>query len=363
MTRRIIGVIGDAFIDVTAGGLARAPSFGDDVGVESIALNTGGSALNTALQLNSLCGERMCVRFFGALGDDAWADIIRARCTRSGLELHAAVVKESSTGVCIVLSGCGDRGFVSSYAANKLWRVADIDRAALFECEHIHVGGFFSVSAEVRAALPALLREAREVHGCTVSFDTNFDGTGAWDGVAALLPLTDVFLPNEVEAAAIAASLVAAPADVAHGDDAALGEERSALDAAVDVLLRYAPFVVATCGAEGVVARRCAAAGGACWHVAAEPPAAILDATGCGDAFNAGFLSAWLNAGATSSGSAPRAGGALNFTRGTVEAALVEGCAVGTIVIARVGACIETVTPPEVVALLAARSARLAGAS
>jgi sugar/nucleoside kinase (ribokinase family) len=362
MNEICVAVLGDIFIDVTAGGLPRAPSFGDDVGVESVALNTGGSALNTALQLKSLCGDRMRVRFFGALGCDTWADIIRKRCALAGVDLYAAVVEKSSTGVCIVLSGCGDRGFVSSYAANKQWRVSDIDRTALFECNHIHIGGYFSISAEVRAALPALLREAREVYGCTVSFDTNFDGTGAWDGVAALLPLVDVFLPNEVELLAIAATLGAAPVDAA-ADQAPLGSARSTLDEAVDVLLCHAPFVVATCGASGVVARQCAAAGGACWRVAAEPPAAIVDATGCGDAFNAGFISAWLGVGATSSGGAPRTGGALDFSRGAIEAALVEGCAVGTIVIARVGACIETVTPPEVVALLALRSARLAGAS
>ena len=338
-TPRRIAVLGDIFIDVTAGGLPRSPSFGDDVGVDSVAVCTGGSALNTAIQLQSLGGSRIAVEFHGALGDDGWAEMIRARAAKAGVTLRATVVEGSATGVCIVLSGCGDRGFVSAYAANRAWKVSDIDIAALFAVEHIHVGGFFSISKEVRVALPALLRTAREDHGCTVSFDTNFDGTGQWADVAAMLPNVDAFLPNDTELRLIAAALGDAPPD---GD----------LEASIDVLLQHTSFVVVTCGADGVVARQSAKTGGAAWKVGAKVAAAVVDATGCGDAFNAGLLNCWLTGGVSGDGVPMTEAAGLDFSDAAVEAALIEGCAVGTVVISRMGACIDAVTAEDVRAVL-----------
>ncbi|CAN0320586.1 unnamed protein product, partial [Hapterophycus canaliculatus] len=56
----------------------------------------------------------------------------------------------------------------------------------------------------------------------------------------------------------------------------------------------------------------------------------IVDTTGAGDAFSAGFLSIWK---ATGGGS-----GAEESGGGDVQAALRWGCALGTAVVARVGA-------------------------
>ena len=52
--------------------------------------------------------------------------------------------------------------------------------------------------------LPALFREARDGEA-TTSLDPNWDPSGQWDnGLMALLPEIDVFLPNEMEALSMA---------------------------------------------------------------------------------------------------------------------------------------------------------------
>jgi sugar/nucleoside kinase (ribokinase family) len=84
-----------------------------------------------------------------------------------------------------------------------------------------------------------------------------------------LLPHTDVFLPNATEATRIA------------------GVE--SLDAAVGALATLARLVVAKAGPDGALAAQ-----GDRLARALPPHVEVVDATGSGDAFDAGFLASWL---------------------------------------------------------------------
>jgi sugar/nucleoside kinase (ribokinase family) len=117
--------------------------------------------------------------------------------------------------------------------------------------------------------LAALLREAREA-GAGVSLDTNWDPSGEWDGgLRELLPLVDCLLPNAEEARRLAgaASLVTAASELA----ARVGT------------------VAIKLGADGGMARSAGES--------AELPAPsteVVDTTGAGDSFDAGFIAARL---------------------------------------------------------------------
>ncbi len=111
-------------------------------------------------------------------------------------------------------------------------------------------------------------------HGLTTSLDTNWDPAEAWAGVEACLPHLDVFLPNAAEAVAIARSLGADVADA---------------EAAARVLAARGPIVAVKDGAAGgfaVAGEQLVRAPG----LAVE----VVDTTGAGDSFDAGFLCAWL---------------------------------------------------------------------
>ncbi len=69
---------------------------------------------------------------------------------------------------------------------------------------HLHVASYFLQTA-LQPGLPDLFRRAHGL-GLTTSLDTNWDPDEKWKGVHELLPLTDVFLPNENEAIAISGS-------------------------------------------------------------------------------------------------------------------------------------------------------------
>jgi sugar/nucleoside kinase (ribokinase family) len=127
---------------------------------------------------------------------------------------------------------------------------------AMASARHVHVGSYHLLDG-LRPGLPALLAEAHDA-GATVSVDPQGDVTGAGgDELRSLAPLLDVLFVNEAE-------------------EEALGPVEC-------------PLVVVKRGAEGAVARSAEA------EVTARAPAVdVVDATGAGDAFDAGFIAGRL---------------------------------------------------------------------
>jgi sugar/nucleoside kinase (ribokinase family) len=118
------------------------------------------------------------------------------------------------------------------------------------------------------------LRRAKQL-GVTTSLDTNWDPATCWTGVQELLPYVDIFIPNEAEALAIAGT--------------------SEVQSAADKLAESGTFVVVKRAEKGVFAKKAKQT----WEFdarRAEPPVGeIVDSTGAGDNFDAGFLHGWLN--------------------------------------------------------------------
>jgi sugar/nucleoside kinase (ribokinase family) len=100
--------------------------------------------------------------------------------------------------------------------------------------------------------------------------DPNWDSAGRWEGhLADLLAECDVFLPNESEVARISGV-----------DDPEL---------AISEVAPRTPFVAVKQGSEGASLRW----SGRVWHGSA-PAVEVVDTTGAGDSFNAGFLYGFL---------------------------------------------------------------------
>ena len=139
---------------------------------------------------------------------------------------------------------------------------------------HIHAGST-GIQPKLRAGLPDLYRAARAA-GVTSSFDTNWDPDRRWEGIGPMLAATDVFLPNEREAALISGVMdpfAAAQALVALADASGRDPEAGPLT------------VVVKLGADGALAVR----GDEGLRVPADH-VEVVDSTGAGDGFNAGFL-------------------------------------------------------------------------
>jgi ribokinase len=259
--------VADLCVDLVLTGDVR-PRFGQfEQLIDDYALELGGSADLFATQFVKLGGRAGVI---GRAGGDAFGDFALARLRSLGVDV-SRVRRDAGlkTGIGVALSEPADRAILTYLGSIDGVEPADLTGDLLGSSRHWHLASYFLLS-RLRAFWPGWLRRCKE-RGVTTSLDTNWDPADRWDGVTELLHWTDVFLPNDAEALAIS------------------GE--SGVETAGRKLAAFGPLVIVKRGADGVAAF----SGGRCWTApAAGRPGRVVDTTGAGDNFDAGFLRAWL---------------------------------------------------------------------
>jgi len=276
MIRKHIAIIGDAFVDILChpqhGKLPQ--SWGSDTILRDCRICTGGSACNTAIHLKSLVGSTCRVTLHTALGDDEFGTILRRNCEKVGVEVFARSGLGHESGVCVVISSASDRAFMTKLGAVGELKIGDLNLETLRSADHIHIGGYFSIS-KLQPDLLRLVRDLRSEGEVTFSLDTNSDADNLWrkPALLELLSEIDVFFPNEVEARGIA-------------------DKQDVEEAAKELATRLKNSSIVTRGCEGaIVAQK---GNDLVKKIPAPVVANSVDATGAGDAFNAAFLSRFV---------------------------------------------------------------------
>jgi sugar/nucleoside kinase (ribokinase family) len=230
--------------------------------VDEIKMTAAGSAGGTALVLAKLGAD---VRSAGAVGSDALGDMLIALLERDGVDTSLLVRREAEQTSASVLPirPDGSRPAFHVIGANAHYGAADVDWPAVDEASHLHLGGPEFMGGEAAAEI---LERARE-QGAVTSADVLAPGDmGVLDWIAPALPHLDYLFPNDEQAIGFT------------GED----ELESACRALVT---RGVGCVAATCGADGALV----VDSGSAERVPAFE-VEVVDTTGCGDAFSAGFL-------------------------------------------------------------------------
>jgi sugar/nucleoside kinase (ribokinase family) len=267
MDRFDLLVVGDANPDIVLLGGEVQPAFGQaERLVDEIRLTMGGSGAILACGAARL-GLRVAIA--GLVGDDLSGRFTREGLQERGVDTTALMIDDGApTAATVVLSKPDDRAMLTATGPIGRLTAAMIDRDVLAAAKHIHVSSYFLQEA-LTPSLPSLFRQAHDA-GSTTSVDPNWDPSGVWDGgLPALLEHVDVFLPNAMEALSLS--------------------RISDLDLAVARLGERARFVVVKLGEQGAIAGH---AGGV--TRSAGLPAAVVDTTGAGDSFDAGFLAGFI---------------------------------------------------------------------
>jgi sugar/nucleoside kinase (ribokinase family) len=269
-------VVGEINPDIVVSDPDPAPVFGEvERIVRSIRMTVGSSSAIFA------CGAArlgLRVGFCGVVGDDPFGRFMLEELGRRGIDISACTVDpERPTGATVILASDADRAMLTATGAIGALDVDAIPGSLVGRARHLHSGGFYLGEAS-RDRLPAFFAAAR-ARGLTTSFDTNWDPTERWDGVAEMLRVADVFLPNAAEARRIA-----------RVDDvevaARLLAERGSVgrtDGGPTVAVKLGAAGALACLADGSIVRVGA--------MRARP----VDTTGAGDSFDAGFLRGWLD--------------------------------------------------------------------
>ena len=283
MTR--ILVVGDVVDDIVVRPLTGVTEASDTDA--EIRRTDGGSAANVAAWLGHLGSD---VRFAGRAGTDG-AGRHRAALAAYGVDARVSADPDLPTATLVAtLDPSGERTMYVDRAANTRLGSDDLGAEVLDGVGWLHVTGYSLFDDVVRPAVLDLAERARS-QGAGVSVDPSSVGFLAGCGAETFLGwagMADLLFPNLDE-----------------------GRFLTGAARAPDVVVALAgrfPGVVLTLGAQGA-----AYADDHGTRSVPARPADVLDTTGAGDAFCAGFLSVWtgnrdpgraLAAGAVASGRA-----------------------------------------------------------
>jgi sugar/nucleoside kinase (ribokinase family) len=297
-------VVCEINVDIVVAGVEWPPVIGAERWVDIISLTAGSSGILTATNLADL-GLRVGV--CGLVGDDMFGRFMLDHLDRHHIDRSGVVVDPlEHTGAGVLLSAAHDRAILTYSGSMAHFGLDAVRFDVLARARHLHMSSYFLQSGLAFDA-PDMLKRAHEF-GLTTSVDTGHDPAETWS-IGDLLDHADLFLPNEVEACAFAGT-----------DDPHQALER---------LAGRVPLLVVKRGPDGALAAR--------GSERAEVPGFVVevrDTTGAGDAFDAGFLSGWLD-------DAP------------LEECMQRGCACGALTVAHIGGT-GAVSPERVEALLQA---------
>lgn len=274
-----IVVVGELNADLILSGDVQ-PIFGQvEKLIDDAALSVGSSSAIFA------CGAArlgLSVAFIGKIGEDEFGRFMLREMNERGIDTTGVVIdKEIKTGLSVILSQGSDRAILTYPGSIPLLRLQEVDQDILSQGRHLHLGGYFMLD-RLRPEVPALFRSAH-LAGLTVSMDTNYDPIEKWDGgLSHALGEVDLFLPNEVEACAVASAIASAIASAKA--------RTSDIKQALEILARRVPTVAVKLGERGAIAKT-----GTEIALASPLPVNVVDTTGAGDSFDAGFIYGYLN--------------------------------------------------------------------
>ena len=262
--------IGDVMLDVIAR-IDVAPqkiNYGSDT-ASRISTNGGGAAGNVAAWLTRTSARSTIVSH---VGDDPAGAALIAEFDSLGVTHENLVIAGAPSGVVVVLvDSSGERTMFPDKGANSLLQVSDLPDLAGFQA--VYISGYALLNPLARPAVLAMIEKIKS-DGIPIYFDPA--SVGAMKEVTdnelhQWFALMNVLLLNEEESIYLTGSVD--------------------IERALDYLLEFSEVVVIKRGSLGAIAK---ARGYDSISVAAIATS-VVDTTGAGDSFAAGFISAFAS--------------------------------------------------------------------
>ncbi len=256
-------VVGELNVDLILNSIDSFPEMGKEKIAKNMTLTLGSSSAIFASNLSALGAN---VAFVGKIGDDAFGTLVKESLQRKKVNTDFIIISNKlNTGATIVLNYSEDRAMVTYPGAMEDLTIKDIKEEVIRSAKHLHFSSYF-LQPGMQSGLPELFKIAKE-NGLTTSLDIQWDPEEKWNfNYREVLPLVDVFLPNEQEALLLT--------------------NESILENAINELTSFGRFVVVKLGSKGSIT----ATGKKSVFRQSYYNNNVVDAIGAGDSFNAGFI-------------------------------------------------------------------------
>jgi ribokinase len=255
-------VVGDLNADLVLRGGDVVPAFAQrEQLVDHAELVLGGSG---AIMAAGAARLGLDVAMVACVGADPLGGAMVEALAAAGVDTTGVHrTPDAATGICVHLARADDRAMLTALGALSKLRAADVPGELLAAARHVHVSSPF-LQEGLRPGLQGLAERAR-----SSSLDTGWDPHERWD---VAVDAFDVLLPNAEEALRLA------------------GRDDGDVEAAARDLARRGPLVIVKLGADGALATD-----GDELVRAAATRVDVVETTGAGDSFDAGFLAGRLN--------------------------------------------------------------------
>lgn len=264
MSRFDVSVVGLYILDILGRPVVKVPDGGNVDFIDEIRLTVAGTAGGTVIDLAKL---GLTCQAVGAVGDDEKADFVLGRMQQFGIDCrHMARLPGVETSATILnVRPNGERPALHARGASDHFEVTPDMLADVLDCRFLHLGGT-GLLAKMDGEPSRALLQAGQAAGCVTTWDLVGAGPDTWAFVEPLLPHIDYFIPS-IEEAEILSGIKGVEENIQFFQS------------------RGVKCCVLTMGGDGSVI----AMGEGRIHVPAYD-IDVVDTTGCGDAYTAGFI-------------------------------------------------------------------------
>ncbi|HEX3008122.1 MAG TPA: carbohydrate kinase family protein [Bacteroidales bacterium] len=256
-------VIGELNVDIIMNHINGYPEIGKEKISDNMSVTLGSSSAIFASNLSSLGAK---VAFVGKTGTDSFSEVVMQSLQERGVDTsHIIRTPDFNTGATIVLNYGQDRAMITYPGAMNELKPADIDYDLIKTGRHLHFSSYF-LQPGIGSGITSIFKKAKDL-GLTTSLDPQWDPDEKWDlDLKALLPVTDVFLPNIKELQSLT--------------------HKGNLDDALASVKTFCRNIVIKHGSDGAYLWD----GQSLSHQPAFINHDVVDCIGAGDSFNAGFI-------------------------------------------------------------------------